>query len=93
MPSKVLVFTATEGYRHDSIEDASALLRSRQSDLGIEFQFTEYVCSNPLFADIRDGTDFTESNLARYDAVIFISPMGEGIYLDLPLVLVLCSPE
>jgi hypothetical protein len=41
--SKVLVFTATEGYRHDSIEDAIALLKSRQSDLGIEFDFTEYV--------------------------------------------------
>jgi hypothetical protein len=41
--SKVLVFTATEGYRHDSIEDAIALLKSRQSDLGIEFHYTEYV--------------------------------------------------
>lgn len=43
MPSKVLVFTATEGYRHDSIEDAIALLKSRQSGLRIEFDFTEYV--------------------------------------------------
>jgi len=84
--SRVLVFTATEGYRHDSIEDAIALLKSRQSDLGIEFHFTEYVCSNPLFADIRDGTDFTESNLARCDAVMFISPMGEGIDFDCSIV-------
>jgi len=43
MPSKVLVFTATEGYRHDSIEDAIVLLRSRQAGLRIEFDFTEYV--------------------------------------------------
>jgi len=43
MPSKVLVFTATEGYRHDSIEDAIALLKSRQAGLRIEFAFTEYV--------------------------------------------------
>jgi len=84
--SKVLVFTATEGYRHDSIDDAIALLKSKQSDLGIEFHFTEYVCSDPLFADIRDGTDLTDHNLAQYDAVMFISPMGEGMYLDLSLV-------
>ena len=87
------MFTATEGYRHDSIEDAITLLKSKQSDLGIEFHFTEYVCSNPLFADNRDGTDFTKPNLALYDAVMFISPMGEGIYLDLPLVKLMCSPE
>jgi len=43
MPSKVLVFTATEGYRHDSIEDAIVLLKSRQAGLRIEFDFTEYV--------------------------------------------------
>ena len=43
MPSKVLVFTATEGYRHDSIEDAIALLVSRQAGLRIDFEFTEYV--------------------------------------------------
>jgi hypothetical protein len=42
---KVLVFTATIGYRHESIEDAIALLKTRKADLGIEFDFTEQVNS------------------------------------------------
>lgn len=39
--TKVLVFTATIGYRHESIVDAIELLESRQSDLGIKFDVTE----------------------------------------------------
>lgn len=38
---KVLVFTKTVGFRHDSIPTAIEVLKSRAGDAGVEFSFTE----------------------------------------------------
>lgn len=42
MPTpKVLVFTATAGYRHESIPDAIKALEAASSSAGVGFDFTE----------------------------------------------------
>lgn len=38
---RVLVYTATRGYRHDSIPTAIEVLGSRAADAGVQFSFTE----------------------------------------------------
>lgn len=57
---KVLIFSRTLGYRHESIPDAISSLKSHGSAANIEFDATE------------DPTLFTNSNLKGYDAVLFL---------------------
>lgn len=40
---KVLVYTATAGYRHDSIPTAIQVLGDQQASYNVSFTFTEYV--------------------------------------------------
>lgn len=55
---RILIFSRTLGYRHDSIPDAITALKGHTSDLA--WDATE------------DPTQFTSSNLANYDAVLFL---------------------
>ncbi|MBK7938111.1 MAG: ThuA domain-containing protein [Lewinellaceae bacterium] len=65
IPSRVLVFSKTEGYRHECIPVAIAALRKLCRDNGIAMDTTE------------DGADFNEKNLRRYNAVIFLNTTGD----------------
>jgi cytochrome c len=62
---KVLVFSKTAGFRHDSIETGVA----RVKQLGT---------ANDFAVDAtEDATAFTAGNLRKYDAVIFLSTTGD----------------
>ncbi len=62
---RVLVFSKTAGFRHDSIPDGIAALR----ELGN---------AGSLPVDATESADaFTPGNLARYDAVVFLSTTGD----------------
>ncbi|MFJ4466773.1 ThuA domain-containing protein [Streptomyces sp. NPDC089424] len=62
---EVLVFSRTAGFRHSSIDDGIAALR----DLGATNNFTVDATEDP-------GA-FTGANLARYEAVVFLSTTGD----------------
>ncbi|WP_328666871.1 ThuA domain-containing protein [Streptomyces sp. NBC_00322] len=67
---RVLVFSKTAGFRHDSIPTGIAALR----DLG---------ASSNITVDATDeAAQFTTSNLARYDAVVFLSTTGDVLGAD-----------
>lgn len=57
----ILVFSKTAGYRHASIEPGIEALRALGEENGFAVDATE------------DSTLFTDENLARYDAVLFLS--------------------
>lgn len=58
-PSRILVFTRTAGWRHDSIPIAIETLRKVGGEAGLEVEHTE------------DPARFDTSTLARYRAVVF----------------------
>lgn len=64
---RVLVFSKTTGYRHGSIPVAVATIRGlgREHRFGVE--------------QTEDERRFTDRNLARYDAVVFLSSTGEPL--------------
>ncbi|TXS57600.1 ThuA domain-containing protein [Streptomyces sp. t39] len=62
---RVLVFSKTAGFRHDSIATAVAALKELGASSGITVDATEA------------AKQFTTSNLARYDAVVFLSTTGD----------------
>jgi len=62
---RVLVFSRTTGFRHDSIVDGVAMLRATLPGWGIEPTFTE------------DPETFTDDGLAGYGAVIFLNTTGD----------------
>ncbi len=62
---KVLVFSKTTGFRHDSIESGISAIQQLGTDNGFIVDATE------------DATAFTLENLAQYDAVIFLSTTGD----------------
>lgn len=61
---RLLVFSKTGGFRHDSISDGIACMRELLGDR-YDIDATE------------DSTVFSASNLARYKAVIFLSTTGD----------------
>lgn len=63
---RVLVYTATEGYRHDSIPTAIEVLGQQGPSYNISFDFTE------------DRSRFTQEDLANYDGILFVSTSEEG---------------
>lgn len=65
-PARVLIYSATAGFRHDSIPTAIAALKEHGSEINVEFDSTE------------DKTRFTVENLSRYDALLFLSTTGES---------------
>ncbi|THV02839.1 class I glutamine amidotransferase-like protein [Dendrothele bispora CBS 962.96] len=63
--AKVLIYSATREFRHDSIPTAIQALQSKGSSINVVFDNTE------------DQTQFTDDNLAAYDAVLFLDNNGE----------------
>ncbi|GGM50325.1 hypothetical protein GCM10011608_39060 [Micromonospora sonchi] len=64
-PFSVLVFSKTAGFRHDSIPTGVAAIQQLGAAHGFTVDTTE------------DGAAFTDSNLARYRAVIWLSTTGD----------------
>lgn len=63
--TRVLVFSKTTVFRHNSIEDGQAALRKLGTEHGFVIDTTE------------DGTFFNEKNLQRYAAVVFLNTTGD----------------
>jgi hypothetical protein len=64
---RVLAFTRTTGYRHDSIQPAVAALQRAGAPVGISVESSE------------DVTRFTTEGLAPYGAVVLLSTTGEPL--------------
>jgi type 1 glutamine amidotransferase len=62
---KILVFSKTAGFRHDSIDDGIAALRGLGSANNFTVDATE------------DAQAFTTGNLAQYRTVVFLSTTGD----------------
>ncbi|MEU4658745.1 ThuA domain-containing protein [Streptomyces sp. NPDC023723] len=62
---KVLVFSRTAGFRHDAIPEGIAALKEIGTPAGITVTATE------------EAGQFTTANLAKYDAVVFLSTTGD----------------
>ncbi|MGW6059697.1 ThuA domain-containing protein [Streptomyces sp. NPDC055189] len=62
---KVLVFSKTAGFRHDSIPEGIAAIKELGAANGFTVDATE------------DAKAFTAKNLAKYDAVIWLSTTGD----------------
>jgi len=67
-PDRVLIFSKTAGFRHASIKDGIAAIQK----LGLENNFAVDTTENPAL--------FTESNLRKYKALIFLSPTGANLF-------------
>jgi Trehalose utilisation/FG-GAP-like repeat/FG-GAP repeat len=65
MPYRVLVFSKTLGFRHASIPDGITAIQK----LG--------TANNFVVDATEDSTEFTDVNLSRYKAVVFLNPSGE----------------
>ncbi|MEU3250677.1 ThuA domain-containing protein [Streptomyces sp. NPDC006997] len=63
--SRILVFSKTAGFRHDSIPEGVNALRELGADGGFTVDATE------------DAGAFTARNLRKYDAVVFLSTTGD----------------
>ena len=61
----VLVFSKTAGFRHTSIDEGIVAIQELGADNDFEVDATE------------DSAQFTSSNLAQYDAVVFLSTTGD----------------
>jgi hypothetical protein len=66
--AKILIYSATEQFRHDSIPTAIEALKANQSSINVQFDATE------------DQSKFSDDNLAQYDALLFLSNTGEGVW-------------
>ncbi|WP_405146382.1 ThuA domain-containing protein [Sphaerisporangium sp. NBC_01403] len=64
---KVLVFSKTTGFRHDSIPNGIAAIQKLGQENGFGVDATE------------DSTKFTDENLAQYQAVIWLSTTGDPL--------------
>src|SRR6266436_5455384 len=62
---KALVFSATAGFRHDSIPNGIALIQALAATNNFAVDATE------------DATLFTDANLAQYKVVIFLNTTGD----------------
>lgn len=64
---KVLVFSKTTGFRHDSIPEGIAAVQQLGQENNFEVDTTE------------DSALFTDQNLAQYQAVVFMSTTGDPL--------------
>lgn len=65
-PARVLIYSATADFRHDSIPTARDALTAQGSAANIQFDATE------------DQGTFTDDGLSVYDALVFLMNTGEG---------------
>lgn len=63
--ARILLYTATTRYRHDSIPAAIQALQLNSPSINVHFDNTE------------DKNAFNEVNLNKYDAVAFLSTSGD----------------
>jgi hypothetical protein len=63
--ARLLIYSATTAFRHDSIPTAIRALQTAPS-------------VDAIFDATEDASDFNDANLAKYDALIFLSTTGEG---------------
>lgn len=70
VPARVLIYSATVGFRHDSITTAIQALKDKGGSINVRFDATE------------DKTQFTDATLSTYDALLFLSTTGEGTFSD-----------
>jgi type 1 glutamine amidotransferase len=63
--SRILLFTKTSGFRHPSIVEGVAMVGALAAEEGLALTHTE------------DAASFTAENLARIDAVIWLSTTGD----------------
>ncbi|MFJ8673883.1 ThuA domain-containing protein [Streptomyces sp. NPDC093589] len=63
--NRVLVFSKTAGFRHDSLPDGIAAVKDLGAQHGFAVDATE------------DAGTFNDTDLARYDAVVFLSTTGD----------------
>ncbi|MBO0827203.1 MAG: ThuA domain-containing protein [Streptosporangiales bacterium] len=66
-PVRVLVFSKTTAFRHDSIPAGVAAIEKLGQENGFAVDATE------------DATKFTDANLAQYDTVVFLSTTGDPL--------------
>jgi type 1 glutamine amidotransferase len=66
-PFRVLVFSKTTGYRHDSIPSGIAAIQKLGQQNNFVVDATE------------DDTQFSDANLARYAVVVFLSTTGDPV--------------
>jgi len=64
--ARLLIYSATERFRHDSIPTAIDSLKENGPAIDVIFDATE------------DASQFNDANLAMYDALVFLSTTGEG---------------
>jgi type 1 glutamine amidotransferase len=64
-PVRVLAFTRTTGFRHESIEPATEALRALSTERGWTFEHTE------------DPARFADRDLAGFDVVVFLLTTGD----------------
>ena len=62
---RVLVFSKTAGFRHDSIADGVTMLHELAADAALEVEATE------------DAAAFTADSLSGYDVVVWLSTTGD----------------
>ena len=62
---RILIFTKTAGFVHESIPDGKAAIIKAGEEMGIEVDTT------------GDATQFTAENLGRYNAVVFLNTTGD----------------
>lgn len=65
LSARVLVFSHTVGFRHDSIADGIATIRQ----IGEQYDIVADATENPA--------EFTDANLAQYNAVVFLLTTGD----------------
>ena len=63
--TNILVFSKTDGFRHESIEAGIAALEKMAQEKGFTVSFTE------------DSEDFVESQLRNFQAVVFLNTTGD----------------
>lgn len=66
---RILVYSATREYRHESASTAIEALTHRGSSINARFDSTE------------DESRFTYDHLCKYDAILFLSNSGEGMQI------------
>lgn len=64
-PQRILLFTRTTGFRHDSIPEAVRAVRELAQARGLEVEHTE------------DPTQFTAPNLKRFRVIAFLNTSGD----------------
>src|SRR5262245_61600097 len=62
---RILVFSKTAGFRHSSIEPGRAAIQKLAQQNGFTVEATE------------DAAAFTDKNLKRFNAVVFLSTTGD----------------